>query len=84
MSSINLENSLCSKEILKKIEELYESFGLDLDDMGPEEISRICKYYTANKKELNRDIEKFSSSKYSNKKDLGKTEKGNAKQKKHN
>lgn len=84
MSLINQEDNLCCRELLKKIEELYEKFGLDIEDMTQDEISRICKYYTANKKELYDDIEKYSSSKYSNKKSLVKNGRRNAKQKRTN
>lgn len=43
------------KEIRKKIEQIYENFGLDMEDMDTEEVDRIIDYYDNNKKQLEKD-----------------------------
>ena len=53
-------------------------------DMTPEEISRICKYYSNNISKLNEDLERSKVSKYSNNKSINKTGNRNVKQKKIN
>ena len=82
MSLINQDNDLCPKNILDKIVKIYESYDLDIDDMTPEEISRICKYYSNNISKLNEDLERSKVSKYSNNKSINKTGNRNVKQKK--
>lgn len=84
MSLINQDNDLCPKNILDKIIKIYESYDLDIDDMTPEEISRICKYYSNNIPKLNEDLERSKVSKYSNNKSINKTGNRNVKQKKIN
>ena len=40
--------SKCLLHIINNHIKIYESYDLDIDDMTPEEISRICKYYSNN------------------------------------
>tara|TARA_A100000172_G_C2956523_1_gene80946 strand:+ start:6 stop:260 length:255 start_codon:yes stop_codon:yes gene_type:complete len=84
MSLINQDNNLCPKHILDKIIKIYESYGLHIDDMTSEEISRICKYYSNNISKLNEDLDRSTVSKYSNNKSINKTGNRNVKQKKVN
>jgi hypothetical protein len=44
------------KEIKKKVEQIYENFGLDMEDMDTEELERIVDYYDNNKKQLEKDF----------------------------
>lgn len=46
------------KSMIKKIVTLYESYGLDIVDMGEEEFSRLCNYYLKNPKQLEDDLKK--------------------------
>jgi len=43
-------------EIRKKIEQIYENFGLDMEDMDTEEVDRIIDYYDINKDQLDKDL----------------------------
>jgi len=43
-------------EIKKKLEQIYENFGLDMEDMDTEEVERIVDYYEANKDQLSKDF----------------------------
>lgn len=47
-------------EIVKKLEKIYENFGLDMDDMDSEEVDRIVDYYDANKSQLEKDFKSSS------------------------
>ena len=67
------------KELVKKVEELYERFGLDVDDMTEEELSRVYNYYIKNPKQLDSDLDDLVSSKYSNNKSITKTGRRNVK-----
>jgi hypothetical protein len=51
------------KEIKKKIEQIYENFGLDMEDMDTEEVDRIVDYYYSNKKQLEKDFKDSSKTK---------------------
>lgn len=44
-----------TEEIKKKVEQIYENFGLDMEDMDTEEVERIIDYYDANKNQLEKD-----------------------------
>ena len=46
------------KSMIKKIVALYESYGLDIIDMGEEEFSRLCNYYLKNPKQLEDDLKR--------------------------
>ena len=50
-----------SKNMIKKIVALYESYGLDIIDMGEEEFSRLCNYYLKNPEQLEDDLKKAKS-----------------------
>lgn len=45
-------------ETRKKIEQIYENFGLDMEDMDTEEVERIVYYYDTNKEQLEKDFKK--------------------------
>ena len=49
------------KNMIKKIVALYESYGLDIIDMGEEEFSRLCNYYLKNPEQLESDLKKAKS-----------------------
>lgn len=79
---LDYESTKFPKNIVKKVEELYEKFGLDVYDMSEEELSRIYKHYINNPSKLDDDLKRASSSKYSNNKSITKNERKNVKQKK--
>ena len=43
-------------EVKRKLEQIYENFGLDMEDMDTEEIERMVDYYESNKDQLNKDF----------------------------
>ncbi len=44
-----------TEEIKRKLEQIYENFGLDMEDMDTEEVERIIDYYDTNKNQLEKD-----------------------------
>lgn len=46
------------KSLVKKIIALYESYDLDIIDMGEDEFARLCNYYLKNPKQLDNDLKK--------------------------
>lgn len=87
MSSISQDDSdyettRFPKDLVKKVEELYERFGLDVDDMTEEELGRIYKHYMKNPDQIDQDLANLVSSKYSNNKSITKTGRRNVKQEK--
>ena len=84
MSLINQSDSKFPKEIFEKVKELYENYDLDMSDMSPEEISRVCRHYYEKGDLIDEDIRKSRLSKYSNKKTIVGTGNKNVKQKKTN
>jgi hypothetical protein len=44
-----------SIDIKKKVEQIYENFGLDIEDMETDEIDRIVDYYDQNRSDLIKD-----------------------------
>lgn len=45
-----------TEEVKKKLEQIYENFGLDMEDMDTEEIERMVDYYEVNKDQLDKDL----------------------------
>jgi Asp-tRNA(Asn)/Glu-tRNA(Gln) amidotransferase C subunit len=43
-------------EVKRKLEQIYENFGLDMEDMDTEEIERMVDYYESNKDQLDKDF----------------------------
>jgi len=44
-----------SIDIKKKVEQIYENFGLDIEDMETDEIDRLVDYYDQNRSDLIKD-----------------------------
>lgn len=44
--------------VKKKVEQIYENFGLDMEDMDTEEVERIINYYLSNEGQLDKDYKK--------------------------
>lgn len=44
-----------TEEIRKKLEQIYDNFGLDMEDMDTEEVERIIDFYDNNKGQLEKD-----------------------------
>ncbi len=42
-------------DIKKKVEQIYENFGLDIEDMETDEIDRLVDYYDQNRSDLIKD-----------------------------
>lgn len=47
---------MSTEDIKKKILQMYEAMGLDVDDITDEELSRIASYYHKNLKQLEKDL----------------------------
>ena len=47
---------MSTEDIKKKILQMYEAMGLDIDDITDEELSRIASYYHKNLKQLEKDL----------------------------
>jgi len=47
-----------TEEIKRKLEQIYENFGLDMEDMDTEEIERMVNFYFQNKEQLDKDLKK--------------------------
>lgn len=47
-----------TEETKKKLEQIYENFGLDMEDMDTEEIERMVDFYSQNKEQLDKDLKK--------------------------
>jgi len=45
-----------------KIEELYNNYGLDMQDMDTDEVDRLIDYYNDNSKQLEKDIKASKTS----------------------
>jgi hypothetical protein len=45
-------------EVYKKIEQIYDNFGLDIEDMESDEIDRMAEYYDLNRDQLEKDYKK--------------------------
>lgn len=45
-----------TEEIKRKLEQIYENFGLDMEDMDTEEVERMVDYYETNKDQLDKDF----------------------------
>jgi hypothetical protein len=43
-------------EVKKKIEEMYELMGLDVDDITEEEMGRLMSFYIKNQSKLEEDL----------------------------
>jgi len=43
-------------QIKSVIEEIYENYGIDTDDMSDSEFGRICEYYLRNRDELKKHL----------------------------
>jgi len=43
-------------KIKKSIEEIYDNYEIDTDDMSEEELGRLCNYYLNNPKELKQHL----------------------------
>jgi L-fucose isomerase-like protein len=43
-----------TEETKKKLEQIYENFGLDMEDMDTEEIERLVDFYSQNKEQLDK------------------------------
>lgn len=46
------------QQIKKKILKIYENYDVDIDEITEDEISRLIKYYSKNKKKLDADLKK--------------------------
>jgi hypothetical protein len=55
------ENKL--EEIKKKLFQIYENFGLDMENMEEYEIDRMVDFYSKNKNQLEQDLKKSSQAK---------------------
>lgn len=44
-----------SIDIKRKVEQIYENFGLDIEDMEDDEIDRLVDYYDQNRSDLIKD-----------------------------
>lgn len=40
----------------KKVNKIYENYGLEVDGMAEEEMSRVYRYYIDKKKQLEKDL----------------------------
>lgn len=62
MFLINLQNDMEKdknlQQIKKKILKIYENYDVDVDEITEDEISRLIKYYSKNKKKLDADLKK--------------------------
>lgn len=47
---------MSTEDIKKKILQMYEAMGLDIDDITDEELSRIASYYHKNLDKLEKDL----------------------------
>jgi|TARA_Y100000034_G_scaffold135742_1_gene208884 hypothetical protein len=44
------------EKIKKKVNRIYENYGLEVDGMAEEEMSRVYRYYIDEKKQLEKDL----------------------------
>lgn len=53
-----MTSSKKEEQIKKKIFKIYENYGVDIEDITEEELSRLYKYYSKDTKKLDLDLKK--------------------------
>ena len=56
------ENKEVTEKIIKKVNKIYQNYGIDPDGLDEGDINRVYKYYSNNPEKLEKDLRSSESS----------------------